>query len=242
LVAVHPLAEGQGLENSLTVEQFEAIRRLDACTVSNAIETFKVRLRNEGFAGAGIRCMFPHLPPMLGYAATARISCSGPPPIGHTYFDRTDWWNYIHTIPAPRVTVIQDIDGTPGLGGFVGEVHGNILRALGCVGSVTNGGVRDLQAVELMGFQLFAGNVAVSHAYVHMVDFGAPVEVGGLTVHPGDLILGDCHGVLTIPTEVAPQIPAVAAEIMEKERKVIGLCRSPEFSLRKLRHVIKELG
>ncbi|HYM13053.1 MAG TPA: RraA family protein [Bryobacterales bacterium] len=230
------------MENTLTAEQLEAIRRLDTCLVSNAIDTFNVRLRNEGFADASIRCMFPHFPPLLGYAVTARISCSGPPPAGHSYFDRTDWWSYIATIPAPRVTVIQDIDEIPGVGGFVGEVHANVLRALNCAGTVTNGGVRDLPAVEQMGYQLFAGNVSVSHAYVHMIDFGGPVEVGGLTVRPGDLILGDCHGVLAIPRQIAAEIPAVAARMVEKERRVIGLCRSPEFSLQKLRTIIKELG
>ncbi len=226
----------------LTFDQLESIRRLDACTLSNAIETFDLRLRNEGFADASIRCLFDKLPPMLGYAATGRIRCSGPPPVGHSYFERTDWWNNILTIPSPRVTVVQDIDGRPGLGGFVGEVHASILRAMGCVGSVTNGGARDLPAVESMGYALFAGNVAVSRAYVHMIDFGGPVEVGGLTVHPGDLIFGDCHGILAIPKEIAGQLPAVAARLLVKERKIIGLCRSPEFSPEKLRAAIEELG
>src|SRR5262249_25509707 len=152
----------------------------------NAIETFAVRLRNEGFTDAAIRCLFPHFLPMIGYAVPCQIRCSSPPPIGHTYVDRTDWWNYVLTIPAPRVVVIQDVDTTPGLGSFVGEVHANILKALGCVGAVTNGAVRDLPAVEAAGFHLFAGNVAVSHAYVHIVQIGVPVEIAGLQIQPGD--------------------------------------------------------
>lgn len=230
------------MQETLTSTQLEALGRLDTCTVSNAIETFEVRLRNAGFADSRIRCIFKQLPPIVGYAVTARVRTSLPPMEGYRYIDRTDWWNYLLTLPAPRVVVVEDIDKRPGLGSVVGEVHANIFRALGCVGLVTNGAVRDLGAVEPTGFQLFAGSVAVSHAYTHIFEFGNPVEVGGLKVYPGDLLHGDRHGVLTIPKEVAGQIPRVATSLLEKERRVIDLCCSPDFSLKKLREVIKELA
>lgn len=230
------------MEDRLTVEQLQAIGRLDTCTTSNVIETFNLRLRNEGFADSSIRCVFPHLPPMIGYAVTGRISCSGPPPTGHTYFDRTDWWNYLLTIPAPRVIAIQDVDSKPGLGAFVGEVHASILGALGCVGVVTNGAVRDLGAVEPTGFHFFAGSVAVSHAYVHMIELGGTIDLGGLEIRPGDLLQGDRHGIINIPKEIAAEIPSTAARMLDQERKVIDLCRSPDFSLEKLRQAVKALG
>lgn len=225
----------------LTSDQLEAIRRLDTCTVANAIETFEMRLRNEGFSNASVRCLFPRSTSMLGYAATVRIRCSGPPPDGHSYLDRTDWWNYLLTVPAPRIVVVEDADRNPGIGSLLGEVHGNILLALGCVGAVTNGAVRDLPAMEATGLHLFARNVSVSHSYAHIVEVGPPVEIGGLKVQSGDLLQGDCHGVLSIPREIAAQIPAVAARIIEKERKLITLCRSEDFSLEKLRQAVKEI-
>jgi regulator of RNase E activity RraA len=228
------------LEAELTSEQFERLRRLDTCTMANSIETFEARLRNEGFTNSSIRCMFPKLAPMLGYAVTAQIRCSGPPTDGHAYLERTDWWSHILSVPAPRVVVIQDVDQNPGSGAFLGEVHANILIALECVGAVTNGAVRDLPAVGSMGFHFFAGNVSVSHSYVHIVKVGGPVRVGGLKIQPGELIHGDCHGVLSIPAEIAAEIPAVASRIIEKERKLIGLCRASDFSLEKLRQAVKE--
>ncbi len=230
------------LQETLNSAQLEALRRLDTCTVSNSIETFEVRLRNTGFADSTIRCIFPQFPSVVGYAVTARVRSSVPPMEGNKYMDRTDFWNYLLTWPAPRVVVFEDIDKKPGLGSFVGEIHANIFLALGCVGLVTNGAVRDLGAVEPTGFQFFAGSIAVSHAYAHIFEFGSPVEVGGLKVHPGDLIHGDRHGVLTVPKEVAARIPGVAAKLLERERQVIGLCRSPDFSLGKLREAVKELG
>lgn len=228
------------MKTPLTPQQFEALRRLDTCTVSNAIETFQVRLRNEGFANAGIRCFFPNSRPMLGYAVTATIRCSGPPVEGHAYLERTDWWNSILSIPAPRVVVVQDLDKTPGAGALLGEVHANILLALDCVGAVTNGAVRDLPAVSATGFHFFAGNVAVSHSYAHIVKIGGTVEIGGLKVQPGDLLHGDIHGVLSVPKQIAAQIPAVAEQLVDKERKLIGLCRIGDFSVQRLRQAVRE--
>ena len=218
----------------LTAEILARIRTLDTCTVSNAIEQFNIRLRNEGFAHGAIRCQFPQFPPVLGYAATARVRSSTPPMTGGCYYDRIDWWEYVLTIPEPRILVLQDVDQTPGFGAFVGEVHAHIALALNCVGCVTDGAVRDLPAVKATGFQLFARCAAVSHAYAHIAEFGEPVEIGGLKIAPGDLIHGDRHGVHIVPQSIAADIPKAAADIMHQERELIELCQSPDFSLQKL--------
>jgi regulator of RNase E activity RraA len=139
------------------------------------------------------------------------------------------------------VVVIEDLDRPPGLGAFVGEVHANILRALGCVAFVTNGAVRDLPEVDQTGFQMFAGNVSVSHAYSHVFDFGHTVEIAGLTVRPGDLIHGDLHGVQTIPLEIAERVPAKALQILRQRKKLISFCSSDEFSLQNLHRQVEEL-
>ncbi len=222
----------------LTPLQLEALRRLDACTLANAIETFRQRLRNEGFIDSSVRCLLPQLPPMLGYAATVKIRGSAPPTTDGAYGDRTDGWDYIVSLPEPRVVVIEDISAKPGLGSLVGAVHLNILRALRCVGVVTNGSVRDLPAAEQAGFSYYAGNVAVSHAYVHIIEFGKPVTIGGLKIQTADLLHGDLHGVQCIPADIAERIPAVAAQIAAREQALIDLCRSPEFSLEKLRAAV----
>lgn len=226
----------------LTDEQLNALRQFDTCVVANAIETFNVRLRNAGFTDARIRCMFEDAPPMVGYAVTARLRSGEPPIAGRSYHDRGDFWNRILELPAPRILVLEDMDSPPGRGAFVGDMHAAILRALGCIGYVTNGAARELPSVRTMGIQLFAGNVAVSHAYAHIFDIGAPITVGGMEVRPGDLLHGDRHGVLTIPAQIATSVPKVAAELQLAEQKVIEFCRSSEFSVAKLGEVIKKLG
>jgi 4-hydroxy-4-methyl-2-oxoglutarate aldolase len=226
---------------ALTPSLIESLRRLDACRVANAIETFERRLRNEGFADGSIRGLFEELPPAVGHAVTARIRGSAPPPVGRAYRDRTDWWSYILTVPPPRIVVVEDIDERRGLGAFVGHVHAQVLRALGCVGVVTNGSVRDLPAVRRMGFPLFAGSVSVSHAFVHILDFGEPVTIGGLQVASGDIVYGDAHGVLTIPSEIVAEVPRAAALINEHERRVVESCESAEFTLEGLRAAVGDI-
>jgi len=220
----------------------QSLRALDGASIANAIETFDIRLRNEGFADASIRCLTPALPPAVGYGVTARIRCSSPPPIGHHYHDRTDWWNYIISVPAPRFVVVQDLDEKPGLGGFVGAIHANILRALGCEAYATNGSVRDVTAVrDGAGIHMFAAGVAVSHAFAHIVDFGGPVDIGGLHVASGDLLFGDAHGVQSIPVSIADTLPGVVAEMKAKEQAVMQFCRSRDFSIDGLRTLVRSL-
>jgi 4-hydroxy-4-methyl-2-oxoglutarate aldolase len=100
--------------------------------------------------------------------------------------------------------------------------------------------VRDLPGVRSCGFQMFAGNISVSHAYAHVFDFGGTVEVGHLKVSPGDLIHADRHGALTIPAEIAERIPRTAQEIQEKRNRLIELCGAPDFSVEKLRQAIRK--
>jgi regulator of RNase E activity RraA len=220
--------------------EMEMLGQLTSCQVVDAIETFDVRLRNEGIMDASIHCLFPNLPSMVGYAVTARIRTSAPPMSGRSYPDRTDWWNYLLTIPAPRVVVLQDLDRSPGFGSCAGEVHSHIFKALGCAGLITNGAVRDLQAAESIGFSFFAGNVAVSRAYYHMLEFGNPVEVGNLKVSPGDLLHGDRHGVVAIPPTIAKDIPAAAARVEALERRVLEVADSQNPTLHDIREAVMQ--
>ena len=228
------------MDSSLTAAELALLRQLTTCQVADAIETFDARLRNEGFVGASVRCMFPDLPPIVGYAVTARVRTSEPPMTGRSYPDRTDWWNYLLTIPAPRVVVLEDMDRQPGLGSCAGEVHAHVFKALGCVALVTNGAVRDLEAAERIGFSFFAANVAVSRVYFHVIEFGVPVEIGNLKVQPGDLLHGDRHGVISIPGSIAGQIPAAAARVAALERRVIEVADSAKPTLAELREAVRQ--
>jgi regulator of RNase E activity RraA len=224
----------------LTTQEIEALKKITSPSVANAIETFKVRPREQGNLSSDIRARFPEMGPMVGYAVPCVIRAEQGPIDGHrasTY----GWWDYVLTIPAPRVIVVHDLDDPRGQGAQWGEVQANIHRALGCVGVVTDGSVRDLDEVRALGFQFCAAHVSVSHANVHMVDFGIPIKVGGVLIKPGDLIHGDQHGVCTIPHEIAARIPEAIAKVEADEREIIAVCQSPGFSADNLKDLYKRI-
>jgi len=224
----------------LTPQQIQALRAITSPSVANAIETFNVRPREEGNLSSDIRALFPELGPMVGYAVTALVRAERGPVEGHRA-SVFGWWDFILTIPAPRVVVVHDLDDPRGQGAQWGEVQANIHRALGCVGVVTDGSVRDLGEVRALGFQFCAAHVSVSHANVHLVDFGIPVKVGGVWIKPGDLLHGDQHGVVTIPHEIAAGIPEAVARVEAAERRIIGVCQAPDFTPERLKAVYREI-
>jgi len=211
-------------EGPLDPAILDALKGYDSPTLSNAIETFDLRPRDEGYMSMEIRCMFPDLGPMVGYAATATIRARGRPDN-----DQTALYQHVREVPGPRVAVVQDLDDPPGHGSLWGEVNATIFRALGSIGCVTDGCVRDLKEAHAMGFHFFARGPGVSHAYVRVESAGQPVTVGGLRVSPGDLIHADQHGVLMIPGEIAGELAAAAERVIAAEQSLLRWVRSSEF-------------
>jgi len=223
----------------LTDSQLGALRRYDTPTIANAIETFDVRLRNVGFTRSAVRCLNPTPAPMVGYAFTVRMKSSSPPTEARLYVDRSDWWELLEKLPAPRVLVIQDVDDEPGQSALFGSTHASIWMALQCIGAVTDGAIRDLPALQKANFGVFAKGLIPSHGFAHIVEVGEPVVVHGMKVEHGDLLHGDIHGVVNVPLQVAGAIPAAADSLLQVEQKVSDLCVSPDFSLPKLRELLR---
>jgi 4-hydroxy-4-methyl-2-oxoglutarate aldolase len=218
----------------------DELRKISSPTIANAIETFNVRPRSAGNVGAEIACRFPRLGAMVGYAVTAIVRAEPAPLEGHRANEGA-WWDHVVASPGPRVVVMHDLDEPRGQGAYWGEVQANIHRALGCAGVVTDGSVRDLPEAEALGFHFFAEHVSVSHAYIHMVDFGLPVKVGGLWIRPGELLHGDQHGVVVIPPEIAARIPEAAAKIEARERIMIAACQKPGVTVEELKAARKAM-
>jgi 4-hydroxy-4-methyl-2-oxoglutarate aldolase len=220
--------------SKLSAEQLTALQQFDTCKLANAIERLNLRLHNEGYTQPGLRCVTGACEPVLGFAATSRVRCGDPPLRGSSFHDVADWWAYLKEQPVPKIAVIEDVDPRPAQGAVVSNVHAEVLRALGCAGAVTNGAVRDIPALTVMNFPAFASQVTISHAYVHLVEYGKPVDIHGLKINPGDLLYADVHGVLSLPVGQIPDVIRLAHEAARHEARVIDLCRSPEFSLERL--------
>lgn len=218
----------------MTTEDLIALKRYDTPTIANAIETFGIRPFSEGHMSSEIRSVFPNLGVMVGYAVTGTMRAREK---SERSYSRHEWFDLIVSQPGPRVPVLQDLDDPP-CGAFWGEVQTNIHKALGCAGIVTNGGVRDLREVEAAGFHYYAGSVMVSHEYVHLVDCGKPVVVGGIEVKTGDVIHADQHGVQVVPRELVGKLPEACEAVIRKERKIIAYCQSAEFTVEGLKKLV----
>jgi regulator of RNase E activity RraA len=134
---------------------------------------------------------------------------------GRPYLD------YVAAAPRPSVIVIEDKDEPAGYGAFWGEVQTNIHKSLGCLGVVTSGSIRDIPASP-RAFQMLAGSIAPSHAYVHVVDIGLSVTIHSMEVKSGDLIHADRHGAVVVPVEKIDAMAAALDGLMKHEAKIIA--------------------
>jgi hypothetical protein len=217
----------------LNSDQLAQLREIDVPTMSNIIELFDVRPRNEGFMLPHIRCQTPDVGVVAGYACTGMIRGNTTHEVNsHEMICRYMEWS--QEIPGPKFGVIQDVDDPP-FTALVGEVMANIHRAAGFVAHACSSFYRDVKEVDETGLAVFCQGRCVSHGYVSLVDFGKPVQVGDLIVHPGDLLHGDLHGVIKIPNEIAADVAGRLKDIHEKEGPVIALAKSKEFSIKRLR-------
>ena len=193
----------------VTREDLDALRRYDTPTICNALEIVAPERRAHGFTTEALVCADPSLPPIVGRARTAIIRAAEAPPLPPDELrdHRAAYYEYVAQGPGPTVTIIQDLDPRPGFGAFWGEVNSTVHKALGCLGAVTNGSIRDLDMLA-PGFQLLAAKIGPSHAHVHVVDFGGQVNVFGMTVQHGDLIHADRHGAVVIPMALVGKLPA----------------------------------
>jgi regulator of RNase E activity RraA len=224
-------------------QTLEKLRKYDTPTISNAIERFNIRPRTCGYTNYKIKAILPLTEPIVGYACTAKISSRKIP----TKDQKEMRFNYYQSVKEsqnPVISVIQDLDPIP-TGSFWGEVNASIHKAFGCVGTITNGGVRDLNELEKMNFVSFAKCILVSHAYVHIVSYNCEVNIGGLKIKPNDIIHADRHGVILIPKEILSELEEACQQTINAEKPVlegIKKNRNKEISIETLRKWMAEMN
>jgi regulator of RNase E activity RraA len=213
---------------TLTKEQFEFLRSIDTPTVCNLLEMVAPERRGMGYTVRHLHCPFPDLPPMVGFAKTVTIKTKDKVPLAEASYmaRRLDYLDYVAAAPLPSIVVIEDLDGEhAGFGAFWGEVQSNLHKALGCIGTITNGSIRDIPQVA-PGFQMLAGSIAPSHAFVHVVDFGGNVNIHGMAVKSGDLIHADRHGAVVVPLNTIDGMKDAAPKLAAKEAQIIDAAKS----------------
>ncbi|MHB1007080.1 MAG: RraA family protein [Chloroflexota bacterium] len=218
----------------LSPELLKFLREVDSPTIANAIETFNVRPRVNGYVGYDIKCAFPEMGSMVGYAVT----CTADSTTEERPRAREGWvklWEALAAAPKPAVIIFKDIGSNRLHSCHMGEVMGTIAKRLGAVGAVSDGGLRDVHEIKALGLQYFCPGYVVSHGNPLIVDVGMEVEISGMTIKPGDLLHGDVNGLLKIPEEIVAQLPAAVEKIRVNERGSMDFFNSPDFTIEKLR-------
>lgn len=219
----------------ITDDQIAMLKGFDTPTICNALELLVPERRAKGFTTEHLHCADSSLPAFVGFARTATIRAIEPSslPADEMAAKRAAYYQYVAAGSAPGTVVIQDLDPTPGVGAFWGEVNSAIHKGLGCGGVITNGSVRDLDE-RAPGFQMLAGKIGPSHAHVHVVEFGVDVNVFGMKVSDGDLIHADKHGAVVIPVEAVAGMADTVDLLVRREAVILDCARGADFNIDKL--------
>ena len=211
--------------HAVPAADLELLRRFDTPTICNVIELFDVRPRTAGYMNGSITACFPKMPPMVGYASTATFRSAAPPRAGNVYAGLAEQVASFAELPGPAVVVFQDLD-QPVASATFGEVMCTTYKTFGAAGLITSGAGRDLDQVAPLRFPCFMSGTICAHGYCHMPALNVAVQVGGVTIHPGDLLHGDRNGVTTIPHEIALEVKYACADYVAAEAVVLDYLKA----------------
>jgi regulator of RNase E activity RraA len=218
-----------------TLDDLRVLTQWDTPTICNALELIVPERRAIGFTVEPMVALHPGAAPIVGLARTGTVRAKEPP--RGSVAERMAWYEYVADAALPTVVVIQDLDDRPGYGAFWGEVNTNLHHKLGAMGCVTNGSFRDIAASN-KDFQIIGGRVGPSHAHIHIVDFGKPVNVFGMQAAHDDVIHADVHGAVVVPAHCVKLLPEKIDLVARREKVILDLCASPDFSVEALRKAL----
>lgn len=223
---------------TLSRAQLEALGQIDSPTISNAIEAFEVRDPTCGYASMDLRCLFPQLSPMVGYALTVTADSTSPLPKRKSV--EIELFRAVEAAPKPVVVVMKDVGPDRLRSCHAGDNLASIFQKLGAVGMVTDGGIRDADGIERRapGFQVFASGLVASHGVPTFLELGPTVSVCGLTIRPGDLLHGDRNGLVAVPEDWVERVIRQARAIQQKEQRLMDFIRGDEFSIEGLIQIL----
>lgn len=212
----------------------DMVRAVDTPTLSNAIELMGIRPSDEGLAPLSVRCLFPELGPMCGYAVTAQVETltRANAPAEASFIEL---FEAVERSPKPAVVAFQEIGPSPDFAAHAGEIMATVFSRLGAIGLVSDCGVRDMAEVRALKFHYFARGSVASHAHFHVVRVGVPIQVIGLEIRPGALLHGDVNGLITVPPEAANGVLEAVQKVRAREKALLDFVRRPEFKAENLK-------
>ena len=220
---------------TISDDLLKQIQAIDTPTLSNAIEKLEVRNRVSGFCDRSMRCLFPDLGVMCGYAVTAEVETMLPDHLGGLDGKFVELCKALEETPGPTVVVLREAGPHTEFSTHCGEVMATTFQKLGSVGLVSDAAVRDVCEVKGLGYHYFAPGMVASHATFRIVRVQIPVTVCGLPLEPGDLLHGDANGLIKVPKEGIEQLPRLVEEICQVEKTLLDCVKSDKFNIDGLR-------
>jgi 4-hydroxy-4-methyl-2-oxoglutarate aldolase len=230
------VAQREGISMIVPVDIGE-LRKWDTPTLCNAVELLRIRDRTSGFLGRSTYCLFPELGPVVGFAVTARYDSTTPgaPPSSNLLA----LLRAVALAAKPAVIVMKDASDEPERSCGFGEVMAATTKALGAIGLVTDGNVRDVEEARRLCFHYFAAGIVPAHGNLRILDVNAPVMLGGGTeVRPGDLVHGDLNGVAFFPVDRIDELIKAAARVRERETRIVRVASDEGATLEGIRTVL----
>ncbi len=226
----------------MTHSELLELKRWNTPTIYNGWEQItKSDAGKNGFNLEETIDFMPQMGSMVGYAVTVVIEPGNKEHRDNNPDAWTQYREYIASIPGPKIVVVQDLDKPNTYGSFWGEVNSNIHRALGCVGTITDGSIRDVDEMCNAGFKALAHRLSVGHAYSTPIKWGCEVEVFGRKISPGQLIHADKHGFLAIPDEDVKNL-LEASRFMDSNECNTVIAAARSASGKSTEQILKELN
>ena len=223
------------MANAPTTEVFAGLREIDTPTITNVVATYPknplcLGLYNpwteNWYTDTSIRCIYPSMAPTVGYAVTCVYGLPDP-----NYSGRLSFMDVVDALDAmkkPTILIIQQKWPAELMSkaGLAGEIMVTSMKAVGCVGMLSNGPSRDVDAIRRLDFQMLLGGVTAGHGEMAVQAVNVPVSVGGMDVAPGDLIHMDENGAVKFPADKAEQVLENARAMLAGEAEHLARLRA----------------
>ena len=223
-----------------TAAEIAALADIDTPTICNLLEMVVPARRGFGFTVQHLHCLFPDMKPIVGFARTATMRAKEPAGLApdEARSARNRYLDYVAEGEVPKISVVQDVDERPGYGALFGEVNSTVHKALGCLGLVTDGSVRDIDQLA-PDFQVLAGLVAPSHAFVHVSQWACEVNIKGMVVKDGDLVHADRHGAVVVPLTAVRGVLKSLDLMLRREAVILEAARRPGATVNDIKNAWK---
>ena len=210
--------------------------KYDTPTMCNAMDVILGTRSATGFTKSSMVTAQNSTQPIVGFAKTAKIRASSPPLISQKEINdiRMEYYEYIVKDEKDPLVVIEDTDFPNCIGAFWGELNVAVHKGLKIKGTVTNGLLRDLGMLD-PGYQVIAGGIGPSHAYVHITELDTNVNILGLEIKPGDFIHADQHGAMAVPKKYLDALPHALELVVKREVPILEAARQKDFNIEKLK-------